>query len=189
MAKNDFISDNLVHMRERLKENAAKAGAAALLSAPGEEPLTAPKCSGRVAAVRDAGTEKGDDSARRKREFAEKLERDRAAVTAAIEVESGKLEELRQFARALEEQDRDFRQLGPIDTPEGMRDLEKLCFLHYRAVGRASVFLNGRAFGPISPPLQEAKSLRRNCSEALPLAAALIVSALIVALTLVVLFY
>ena len=188
MAKNDFISDNLVHMRERLKENAAKAGNSAPVSASWEEPEAAPKLVDRVA-VRDPGAGRVDDPTRRKRELAEKLERDRAAVIAAIEVESGKLEELRRFDHALEELERDLRQLGQADTPEGARELEKLSFAHYRAAGRASVFLNDRASGPFASPAPEPGNLRKHCRESLPLAAALIASALLVALTLVFLFY
>lgn len=189
MAKNDFISDNLVHMRDRLKENAAKGGSAAPSPASGETPDLLPKLPDRVV-PRDPGTAKGDDSVRRKREFAEKLERDRAAVAAAIEVESGKLEELRRFEHTLGELGRDFDRIGPSDTPENMRDLEKLCFTYYRVAGRASVFLNGRGAEPVSSSAPESGGgLRRHCRESLPLAAALVISALIVALTLMFLFY
>jgi|GEM_PF-3287676 len=188
MAKNDFISDNLVHMRERLKENAAKAGSSAPVPASGAEPEFAPKPLDRIV-TREPGPNRMDDPVRRKRELMEKLERDRAAVAAAIEVESGKLEELRRFDHALEELERDFRQLGPMDTPEGARELEKLSFAHYRAAGRASVFLNDRASSPFQPPAPAPGNLRKHCRESLPLAAALIVSALIVALTLIFLFY
>jgi len=188
MAKNDFISDNLVHMRDRLKENAAKAGSSAPVPASGEEPEAAPKLSGRTV-MRDPGPVRVDDPVRRKRELAEKLERDRAAAAAAIEVESGMLEELRRFDHALAELERDLRQLGSADTPEGARELEKLCFAHYRVAGRASVFLNGRGGGLVSPSAPEPGGLRRHCRESLPLAAALIASALIVALTLIFLFY
>ena len=188
MAKNDFISDNLVHMRDRLKENAAKAGGSAPVPAPGEEPEAAPKLSGRTV-MRDPGPVRADDPARRKRELAEKLERDRAAAAAAIEVESGKLEELRRFEQTLAELERDCGRLGPVDTPEGARELEKLCFSHYRAAGRASVFLHTRGGAPVSPHAPEPGGMRRHCRESLPLAAALIASALIVALTLIFLFY
>lgn len=188
MPKNDFISDNLVHMRERLKENAAKAGSSAPVPASGEEPEIAPKSLDRVV-MREPGPNRIDDPVRRKRELMEKLERDRAAVAAAIEVESAKLEELRRFDHALEELERDFRRLGPVDTPEGVRELEKLCFAHYRAAGRASVFLHTRGGAPLPSHAPEPGGLRRHCRESLPLAAALIASALIVALTLIFLFY
>ena len=182
MAKNDFISDNLVHMRDRLKENAAKAG-----SSPAAEEAVAPsqKLSER-APMRDMGAGRGDDSARRKRELAEKLERDRAMAAAAIEVESRNLEELRQFEHTLEELEHDFGQLGPIGTPEGMRELEKLCFTHYRAVGRLSAY---RAGALASSSGSESGTKRRYWAESLPVMTALVLSALIVAATLAVLFY
>ncbi len=188
MAKNDFISDNLVHMRDRLKENAAKGGSSAPVPASGEELETAPKLAERVT-MRDPGVCRVDDPVRRKRELTEKLERDRATAAAAIEVESTKLEELRRFEQTLAELERDCGRLGPVDTPEGARELEKLCFAHYRAAGRASVFLHARGGAPGSMHTAEPGGMRRHCRESLPLALALIVSALIVALTLIFLFY
>lgn len=191
MAKKDFISDNLVHMRELLKKNAEQAGASAPSPGQDAEPAKAPapKLSGRIAGSRDAGAGKADDSVRRKREFAGKLERDRAAAAAAIEVAAGKLEELRRFEHTLEELDREFRQLGSADTPEGARELEKLSFAHYRASGRASVFLNGRSAGSSSHSRPEEGRGYGNWRQVFPLALALIVSALIVALTMIFLFY
>ena len=52
MPKNDFISDNLVHMRDRLKENAAKAAVpGAVPSAVREPEPEKPRLSARFSAV------------------------------------------------------------------------------------------------------------------------------------------
>ncbi len=189
MAKNDFISDNLVHMRERLKENAAKMAASSGVPVE-EEPKKAPKLSNRaVHPARTSETGRTDDSARRKREFAAKLERDRAAIAASIEVESAKLTELQRFEQTLTELDRAYQSLGPVDTPDGMRELEKLYFTHHRAAGRVSVYRGHDHTNGIAPAVRTVeRSPRRSWTESLPLMIALIVSALIVAATLMMVF-
>ena len=118
-----------------------------------------------------------DDFLRQKREFEGYLERDRAAAAASLEVETRRLEELQRFAAALEELDRAFRQL------------EKLRFAHYRAAGRASAFLREKSGGPLPGAAAAEKPFRRSVSESLPLAAAVVVSALIVASALFILFH
>ena len=105
MPKNDFISDNLVHMRDRLKENAAKAAVpGAVPSAVREPEPEKPRLSARQPMRSASGGD--DDFLRQKREFEGYLERDRAAAAASLEVETRRLEELQRFAAALEELER-----------------------------------------------------------------------------------
>ena len=171
MPKNDFISDNLVHMRDRLKENAAKAAVpGAVPSAVREPEPEKPRLSARQPMRSASGGD--DDFLRQKREFEGSLERDRAAAAAA-----------------LEELDRAFRQLGPAESAETRRELEKLRFAHYRAAGRASAFLREKSGGPLPGTAAAEKPFRRSVSESLPLAAAVVVSALIVASALFILFH
>ena len=94
-----------------------------------------------------------------------------------------------EFAAALEELDRAFRQLGPAESAETRRELEKLRFAHYRAAGRASAFLREKSGGPLPGAAAAEKPFRRSVSESLPLAAAVVVSALIVASALFILFH
>ena len=102
MPKNDFISDNLVHMRDRLKENAAKAAVSGAVPPAVREPEPEkPRLSARQPMRSASGGD--DDFLRQKREFEGYLERDRAAAAASLEVETRRLEELQRFAAALEE--------------------------------------------------------------------------------------
>ena len=188
MPKNDFISDNLVHMRDRLKENAAKAAVSGAVPPAVREPEPEkPRLSARQPMRSASGGD--DDFLRQKREFEGYLERDRAAAAASLEVETRRLEELQRFAAALEELDRAFRQLGPAESAETRRELEKLRFAHYRAAGRASAFLREKSGGPLPGAAAAEKPFRRSVSESLQLAAAVVVSALIVASALFILFH
>ena len=133
MPKNDFISDNLVHMRDRLKENAAKAAVSGAVPPAVREPEPEkPRLSARQPMRSASGGD--DDFLRQKREFEGYLERDRAAAAASLEVETRRLEELQRFAAALEELDRAARPSPPrpgassksfalrtIAPPEGLR--------------------------------------------------------------------
>ena len=88
MPKNDFISDNLVHMRDRLKENAAKAAVpGAVPSAVREPEPEKPRLSARQPMRSASGGD--DDFLRQKREFEGYLERDRAAAAASLEETPG----------------------------------------------------------------------------------------------------
>ncbi|HCH86542.1 MAG TPA: hypothetical protein DFL85_13645, partial [Lentisphaeria bacterium] len=87
MPKNDFISDNLVHMRDRLKENAAKAAVSGAVPPAVREPEPEkPRLSARQPMRSASGGD--DDFLRQKREFEGYLERDRAAAAASLEVET-----------------------------------------------------------------------------------------------------
>ena len=157
MPKNDFISDNLVHMRDRLKENAAKAAVSGAVPPAVREPEPEkPRLSARQPMRSASGGD--DDFLRQKREFEGYLERA-------------------------------FRQLGPAESAETRRELEKLRFAHYRAAGRASAFLREKSGGPLPGAAAAEKPFRRSVSESLPLAAAVVVSALIVASALFILFH
>ena len=98
MAKHDFISDNLVHMRERLKENAARAGAS-VSAVRDEKPA---RESAPLLSERPAVGLRGEGFDRQRRDFGCRLERDRASVAAELELESQKIAELERFAKALE---------------------------------------------------------------------------------------
>ena len=187
MAKNDFISDNLVHMRERLKENAARAGAPAHVPAREENPAAAEPAPPLLSreGFRQAVAPRGDGFDRQRRDFGCRLERDRASVAAELELESQKVAELERFARALEGLENDFRNLPPGETPEVQREFEKVRFAYYRAAGRVSAFQKDGA--SVASPEREGH--RQGAAAWLPVAAAMIVSALIVAFTLIVLFY
>ena len=175
MAKNDFISDNLVHMRERLKENAARAGAPAAV--PREDKTGTESAPPPPLSTRD----------RQRRDFGCRLERDRAAVAAELELESRKIAELERFSQALDSLEQGFRNLAPGETPEVLREFEKLRFAYYRASGRVSAFLKG---GGDSASAPEREGIRHGTTAVwMPVAAAMVVSALIVAVTLIVLFH
>ncbi|WP_294504123.1 hypothetical protein [uncultured Victivallis sp.] len=190
MAKHDFISDNLVHMRERLKENAARAGAPAPTPAAAREEKTGREPAQSLLsrdAMRQAVMPRGDGFDRQRRDFGCRLERDRASVAAELELQTQKMAELERFAKSLAEIESDFRHLPPGETPEIQREFEKVRFAYYRAAGRVSAFLKEGGSDSASAP--EREGIRNGMAAWLPVAAAMIVSALIVALTLVVLFY
>ena len=182
MAKHDFISDNLVHMRERLKENAARAGAS-VSAVRDEKPA---RESAPLLSERPAVGLRGEGFDRQRRDFGCRLERDRASVAAELELESQKIAELERFAKALEGMENDFRNLPPGESPEVLREFEKIRFSYYRASGRVSAFLKGGADASASP---EREGSRHGTAPWLPVAAAMVISALIVALTLIVLFH
>lgn len=188
MAKNDFISDNLVHMRERLKENAARAGAPAAVpreDKTGTESAPPPPLSTRIP-MRQA-PDRTDGFDRQRRDFGCRLERDRAAVAAELELESRKIAELERFSQALDSLEQGFRNLASGETPEVLREFEKLRFAYYRASGRVSAFLKG---GGDSASAPEREGIRHGTTAVwMPVAAAMVVSALIVAVTLIVLFH
>ena len=106
-------------------------------------------------------------------------------IAAELELESQKVAELERFARALEGLENDFRSLPPGESPEVQREFEKVRFAYYRAAGRVSAFQKegGAAASP------EREGHRHGAAAWLPIAAAMIISALIVAFTLIVLFH
>ncbi len=170
MPRNDFISDNLVHMRDRLKENTARLNGEIVAETPPEKA----KLSDRI--VKSGPSE----PERLRNDVKGRIERDFATVNAELELAALRRSELEKFREILEK----------LTAEADAAEVDKLRLAYFQAAGRASAFLKGplhstAAAGPDGGNKQ--KSFGQIFKEALPLGSAIIAAALIVAGTLAVL--
>ncbi len=192
MPRNDYISDNLVNMRDRLKQNyanpadaAPSAGSLSTPTVPQTDPV-ATQASGSV-----ARNGRGDDLERTRRDLEGRLQRDLAAVSTELQLEITRRQELEKFLAVLN------RVSGEVDSlrEETVRDaeyarrLERLRIEYFQAAGRVSAFerhAEGRAgMGREELP---PRTFGRLFFESLPLLIGMIVAALIVAAALLLSF-
>ena len=183
MSKKDYISDNLVDIRVRFKQNYAAVAAAR----NAEESAAAPTqtaaapiaaASPAPAAVPEIAAADGDPAGRARRELAIRLARDLAATAAELEKIEIRRTELRRWheeLKALESELPRAASAGAVET------------LRYRAVqaaGRGGVFM-GSESAPGGAGSGEARS---RWLDALPFVFGMVLAAALVALTLVFIF-
>ncbi|MGF0034871.1 hypothetical protein [Victivallis vadensis] len=191
MPRSDYISDNLVNIRDRLKQNYAKTAEAATekpeaVSDTPPVPAPAP-LSTRTPAFPHAG--RNEELERARRDLEGRLLRDIAATTAELEQERIRRQELEKFLAVLNRNHTEFQQLGNSGDPDFARKLERLRGEYFQAAGRVSAFeLRRNSGGGISPADADPKRFGRLMFEALPLMIALIAGALIVAAALLIIF-
>ena len=188
MPRSDYISDNLVNIRDRLKQNYAKAAEAApeppeaAAGTPAPAPLSA-----RTPALPRSG--RNEELERARRDLEGRLLRDIAATGAELELERARRQELEKFLAVLNRSHTEFRQLGDSSDPEFARKLERLRGEYFQAAGRISAFeLRRNPGGGIGPADADPKRFGRLMFEALPLMIALLAGALIVAAALLIIF-
>lgn len=161
MARNDFISDHLVNMRDRLKQNYAETHSAdstpastpasatvstASAAAPEriEANTTAAKAaSGKIVSaaatmLRTSGRREEFD--RMRRDLEGRLNRDTAAVAAELEHAAQRRAELERFQAKLADFTRRYAELSGAGDAEAARRLEHLRIEYYQAYGRVRAF-------------------------------------------------
>ena len=190
MARRDYISDNLVDIRARLKQYAKTTEAAAAdpqldpaprAASPAIQPPPTPLAS-RTPVGRSDELERG------RRDLQGRIARDQAAVSAELELLSVRVRELEKFQEVLNRVAEEFSRLS--SAPDQAKALERLRIEYFQASGRSAAFglhtgaVTGRAGG--GEP--EAKGFGRLFLEALPVGLFLLAGALILALALVFIF-
>ena len=157
MARNDFISDHLVNMRDRLKQNYAETHSAdstpasatvstASAAAPEriEANTTAAKAaSGKIVSaaatmLRTSG--RGEEFERMRRDLEGRLNRDAAAVAAELEHAAQRRAELERFQEKLADFTRRYAELAGAGDAESARRLEHLRIEYFQAYGRVRAF-------------------------------------------------
>jgi len=209
MSREDFISDNLVDMREKLRRNYAamnaqmqksrsvtdpgNAPAPAPVSAPdagatdapsaAPEPETAPLSAPKMQALPPPLPRSAapDDLERSKRELEGALHRDHARIRKELELLQTKKEEQEAFFTALMEF------LKELEQTTDRRQLDLLRLRYLEAQGRAQAYL-GDASGAPRSAQEEPRTMGRIFAEGMPYLVGAILSALIIAATIAFLF-
>ncbi len=199
MARRDYISDNLVDIRDRLRQYAKPIETTAedprldlpLRSAvPAVQPSpirpvaapAAPSSSVRTAVAR------GEEFERSCRDLQGRIGRDLAEVSAELELLGERQRELEKFRSVLNHVSEELARLPA--APEQEKALEHLRIEYFQASGRAAAF----GLRPGSVPLRTGggepaeKSFGRLFLEALPIGFFLLAGAVILALALVFIF-
>ncbi|MDR0932871.1 MAG: hypothetical protein LBM70_07640 [Victivallales bacterium] len=187
MAKNDYVSDNLLHMREILQENTARIAANSRGDSPNDniaEP--SPKLSDKTLVIRK-NTSRNDELDRQRRDFEYRLLRDRAAIAAELELESQKIAELENFSKTLDQLNAEFSRQEFSESSDCQRELEKLRFGYFRAAGRVAPFRKEQA--NVFSSSSDGKNHAATGAKTGLLAIAVVIGALIIAGTLLGLFY
>ncbi len=180
MPRNDFISDNLVHMRDRLKQNYAEQHAGEKTQTPSVAPVPAPPPAAAVS--RPSGG--NGEFERMRRDLAGRLSRDSAAVAAELEYEAVRRGELEKFQQKLADFSRRFEELGASQEADAARRLEHLRIEYFQASGRVSAFESGRI--PAAGSSGDGETIRHRDWLA-PVVS--LIAALLVCVTLLVLFW
>ncbi len=191
MPRSDYISDNLVNIRDRLKQNYAKTAEIAAenpeaASGTPSGPVPAP-LSTRTPLPARAG--RNEELERARRDLEGRLLRDIAAATAELELERARRQELEKFLAVLNRNYAEFRQLGDSAGPDFSRSLERLRGEYFQAAGRISAFeLRRNPGGGTGSADAEPKRFGRLMFESLPLMIALLAGAMIVAAAMLIVF-
>lgn len=183
MPKNDFISDNLVNMRERLRQNTAAISAA---SAKEGEPVTAIAAETGTAPLSGRIIPRSDDQERIRRDLEGRILRDLAAARAELERLDLRREELRRFEQELAAEWERFSQLSP-DGAGYAKQLDHLRLEYFRRAGAVATLLSGTAPSRAAEDA-EPVTFQRRTAETLPLILAILAAALIVAFSTILTF-
>lgn len=195
MPRNDYISDKLVNISDRLKQNYAQSQPAAASPEPEETPAAiVPPNSNRVpetppvpAWTPSPSSGRGSEFERFRRDLEGRLVRDIAAVEAELNEEIHRRQELERFRAALERIQNEYNSLGG-DGNEQQKTLDRLRIEYFAASGRASAFDRGLAATP-GGFQEEPRPFRAAVAATWPVAAALLLGALVLSATLLVLFF
>ena len=198
MPRSDYISDNLVNIRDRLKQNYAQtAGAAAAEKSTETTPAAALTPAPSQVAVAPLSTRtplparagKVEELERVRRDLEERLLRDIATTTAALEQQRIRTQEQEKFLAFLKSNYAEFQQLVVSDNPDFGRQLERLRGEYFQAAGRIKAFEQPSFHAGHSGMMKdEPKRLGRLTYEALPLIIAIFIASLIIATALLVVF-
>lgn len=194
MARRDYISDNLVDIRDRLKQYAKPAEAAAAdpqLDLPPRSAAPAPSPSPvapAASAVRTPSASRNDEWERARRDLEGRTARDLAAVSAELEQLDVRRKELEKFLAVLNHVSGEFPLLS--GAPDQTKALERLRIEYFQASGRAAAFGLHGGVQPGRPGGGEPaeKHFGRLVFEALPIGLFLLAGAVILALVLVFIF-
>lgn len=201
MARRDYISDNLVDIRDRLRQYAKPIETTAddpqldlppRSAVPAPHPAPVTPVSAPAAPLPSAGrapaAARNDEFERSRRDLQGRIGRDLAEVSAELELLGERQRELEKFLVVL---NRAAEQLAHLPAaPEQGKALEHLRIEYFQASGRAAAF--GLRPGSVPPgtggrePVE--KSFGRLFLEALPIGFFLLAGAVILALALVFIF-
>ncbi len=188
MPKSDYISDNLVNIRERLKQNnrALEGTAKNPIATSTESVKETSQVPLLVAHSASSRSGRSEELERLRHDLGDRLRRDMAATSVELEQAKLQVQELEKFSKSLECVHTEFLQLGS-DSGELALQLDRLRSEYFRASGRASAFSQfGRSGVTPHSPDPEPKTWGRMVYEALPLALAIFLSALVIAIALLV---
>ena len=182
MPRDRFISDNLVNIRDHLRQNyAAVAGVKkeeSENSSVGEEIHI--NLKNPIAQSSSVGNRSSD---REFNEFAGRLQHDLAAVAQELQQLEGKQEALAKYNAVLLDLVRLLKQLPAEDNQDFFREFDRLKMLYFQASGEVESF---RSFLPQRPIVSGEKAPVDKRDWFLP--CSVIVSAVILAVTLILLF-
>ncbi len=206
MSREDFISDNLVDMREKLRYNYAIMNAQMQKSKAGQDTEAAPSPA-EVSAANASQPEKPvppepgtsqtltaqplpppmprsaspDELERSKRELEGALHRDHARLLKELELLNEKKQELETFFSALE----DF--IRELEQTSDRRQLDLLRLRYLGAQGQAQAFMGDNSATRYATE-EEPRTMGRIFAEGLPYLIGALLSALIIALTIAFIF-
>ncbi len=185
MARRDYISDNLVDIRDRLKQYAKPTETTTdpqLDPAPSASAPAPVQAAIRPPAVRSEEFERG------RRDLQGRIARDLAAVSAELELLGARSRELEKFLDVLNHVSGEFQLLS--SAPDQSKALERLRIEYFQASGRAAAFglHSGTVAGKAGEGAPVEKNFGRLFLEALPTGLFLLAGAVILALVLVFIF-
>ncbi len=180
MPRDHFISDNLINIRDRLRQNYEmnNAQSAAKHDASGPEihidlknPVIQTPASGGRSAEREYN------------ELAGRIQHDLAAVSAELEELSGKQDALEKFRSRLCDLGAELQNMDTAESLAFFREFDRLRINYFQSSGEVSCIRNKQQ--TVQLPVQETAARGRR-DFLLP--SAILVAALIIALTLLVIF-
>ena len=160
MPKDDYISDNLITMRDRLRESTAALREAAEekrnLPPPEREPVRAPEPPPSPMPSDSAASRRQADGMRAKQDLSARLARDRARLEKLLEQTEARRGELRAAQDALDALDRDLSRLSPLD-PSGRfaADTDRLRLEYFRLLGTLDALASAPAAADRGEPAGE----------------------------------
>ncbi len=189
MPRNDFISDNLVNMRERFRQNAAAGNSTASSTGPDapQPENTAPVLPAPPAAPTSGNTGRDDERERVRRDLEGRILRDLAAARAELARLAGRREELSRFEQELAREWEEFRRLTP-GSAEYAGQLDRLRIEYFRQTGGVSALLVPAMPAAGAAADSAPSTFRRRAAETLPLTLAILFAALIVAAAIILTF-
>lgn len=189
MPRDQFISDNLIDIRDRLRENyqSIKTSRKQDPAAPSAEPSAAPEIHLDLKApVLQAQPAPGRSADREFNEFSGALEHDLAAVAAELAFAEEQHKALEKFREQLKSTAENLNRLPAGDSPDYFREFDRLRITYFQVSGAAAPYRKQASSGavkPAAPPEEPARSSKN----ILP-AAAIVLAAAMISLTLILLF-
>ena len=183
MSRDKFISDNLIHIREHLRQscaNIAQAQGSLQEPSPGNEihlDLKNP--------VPHAGGGSSRSSEREYNEFAGRLQHDIAAVGAELLHAQTKVHELDKFNTQLLDIAKRMQEIPVQNSQDFFREFDRLKITYFQIAGRASAFRNTSA-----PQVQQqvTREPEKKSGRNVFLPISILISGIIISLTLIILF-